>query len=283
MDLLLKHILSYLCLHIFQNHYNYENTASIFASNNTEVFRLRSAGDGIQFPDNNTFIATSNTAGGTAYEWGSIRRPASSDGGQLSIRQYSTGDTAANYPAYVGGRGGWDENTGMYFPDTDQVGLSAGGNSGLVCYPSTSAIGVAIQDCLSTRANTTSIRAREHFYHFLSQSSFTYAHMKTDIPWASSTQMYSIKFHGHEYGAAKPIDVALVWYNYSPSNAAINIGSSGTHTATVYSSDDGYTVMRITFSSGYYSAFSVSQYPTAQGCALFNVSAAAANSTASHY
>jgi len=107
--------------------------------------------------------------------------------------------------------------------------------------------------------------------------------MKTNIPWASTTQMYSIKFHGHEYGAAEPIDVSLVWYNYNPSNSAVNIGSAGTHTATVYGSSDGYTVMRITFTSGYYTAFTVSQYPTAQGCAMFNITASAANSTASHY
>ena len=264
-------------------HYNYENTASIFASNNTEVFRLRSDGIGLEFPDNNTFISTASSAGGTSYEWGSIRRPASSDGGQLSIRQYSSGDTAANYPAYAGGRSGWDENTGMYFPDTDQVGLTAGGNSGLVCYASTDARGIEVQDCLSTRANTTSTRAREHFYHFLSQATFSYAHMKTNIPWATSTQMYSIKFRGHEYGAAEPIDVSLVWYNYNPSNSAVNIGSAGTHTATVYGSSDGYTVMRITFTSGYYTAFTVSQYPTAQGCAMFNITASAANSTATHY
>ena len=262
--------------------WNYENTSMNFGTNGTESYRIRPDG-GLQFPDNNTFIATSNTAGGTPYEWGSIRRPAGSDGGQLSIRQYSTGGTAANYPAYAGGTSGWDENTGMYFPNTDQVGLTAGGNSGLVCYPSTDARGIEVQDCLSSRANTTSTRAREHFYHFLSQATFSYAHMKTNIPWASTTQMYSIKFHGHEYGAAEPIDVSLVWYNYNPSNSAVNIGSAGTHTATVYGSSDGYTVMRITFTSGYYTAFTVSQYPTAQGCAMFNITASAANSTASHY
>ena len=264
-------------------HYNYENTASIFASNNTEVFRLRSDGAGIEFPDNNTVISTANTAGGSSYEWGSFRRPATGDGGQLSIRQYSSGDTAANYPAYAGGRNGWDENTGMYFPDTDQVGLTAGGNSGLVCYPSTDARGIEVQDCLSSRANTTSTRAREHFYHFLSQATFTYAHMKTNIPWASATQMYSVKFTGHEYGAAKAVDTNLVWYNYNPSNQPVNIGSNGTHTAGLYSSSDGYTVMRITFTNGYYTAFTVSQYPTAQGCAMFNITASAANSTATHY
>ena len=105
------------------------NTPLLFGTNSTESYRIRPDG-GLQFPDNNTLIATSDTAGGTAFEWGAFRRPASSDGGQLTVRQYSSGDTAANYPAYASsnGSGTWDENTGVYFPELDQVGLTANGN-----------------------------------------------------------------------------------------------------------------------------------------------------------
>jgi len=107
---------------------------------------------------------------------------------------------------------------------------------------------------------------RDYFYHFVTFSSGGYVHMKTNISWASHTQMYSIHFEGHEYQASKAIDTTLAWYSYSPNNAAINVGSSGTHTASVYSSSDGYLVMVwYASSTTYYSGFTLSQRTTAQG------------------
>jgi len=102
-------------------------------------------------------------------------------------------------------------------------------------------------------------------------------HMKTNISWASHTQMYSIHFEGQEYQASRAIDTTLSWYSYSPSNAAINVGSYGTHTASVYSSSDGYLVMVwYANSTTYYSAFTLSQRATAQG---INTGFAVTNST----
>lgn len=109
--------------------------------------------------------------------------------------------------------------------------------------------------------------------------------MKTNISWASHTQMYSIHFEGQEYQASRAIDSTLSWYSYSPSNAAINIGSYGTHSATVYSSSDGYLVMRLDYNStAYYSAFTVSLRTTAQNInASFEITASTQGTTANQY
>ena len=119
--------------------------------------------------------------------------------------------------------------------------------------------------------------ARKYFYHHVTFSTGGYVHMKTNISWASHTQMYSIHFEGQEYQASRAIDTTLSWYSYSPSNAAINIGSYGTHSASVYSSSDGYLVMVwYANSTAYYSAFTLSQRTTAQG---INTGFAVTNST----
>ena len=116
-----------------------------------------------------------------------------------------------------------------------------------------------------------------HWYN-----SVTYHHFKTDIPWLS-TQMYSIEILGHEYGAAKAINAQLVWYNYVPSNGVTNVGSYGTHTGALYKSSDNYTVIRYTFTSGYYTRYTFNQYTTAQGLNPFNITDKAYNNTQYHY
>ena len=106
---------------------------------------------------------------------------------------------------------------------------------------------------------------RDRIYRFVTTSTGGYVHMKTNKSWTSHTQMYSVHFEGQEYQASRAIDTTLSWYSYSPSNAAINIGSYGTHTASVYQSADGYLVMVLyANSTTYYSAFTVSLRTTAQ-------------------
>jgi len=126
---------------------------------------------------------------------------------------------------------------------------------------------------------------RDRIYRFVTTTAAASAHMKTNISWASHTQMYSIHFEGQEYQASRAIDSTLSWYSYSPSNAAINIGSYGTHSATVYSSSDGYLVMRLDYNStAYYSAFTVSLRTTAQNInASFEITASTQGTTANQY
>jgi hypothetical protein len=123
---------------------------------------------------------------------------------------------------------------------------------------------------------------RENFFRYTSYASATHVHLKTDIPWGTTTQMYSVKFTGYAYSEALAVETNLVFYNYPPSSAPISIGSTGTHSATVYESSDNKIVMRITVNT-YYISFTASQYVTAQELVDFNITAVAANSSATHY
>jgi hypothetical protein len=123
---------------------------------------------------------------------------------------------------------------------------------------------------------------RENFFRYSSYASATHVHLKTDIPWGTTTQMYSVKFTGHAYNEGKAMETNLVFYNYPPSSAPVAIGSTGTHSATVYESSDNKIVMRITVAT-YYISFTASQYVTAQQLVDFNITASAANNSATHY
>jgi len=116
-------------------------------------------------------------------------------------------------------------------------------------------------------------RARMHWSHQSTAGAYRYYHMKTDIGWGTSVQMYSVQFTGHAYNNGTAINQRLVWYNYSPSNAPINIGTSGNHTATLYESSDNKIVMRLDLGAGnaYYSAFTISSFATRQGCVNFSI------------
>lgn len=119
---------------------------------------------------------------------------------------------------------------------------------------------------------------RSHFYSF-SEGTMggAYVHMKTNV-FQTTTQMYSVKFEGHDYSGSKAILCSLGWYNYQPSNGPINVGGSGSHTVSAYKSSDGYTVITIA-TGGYYTAFTLSQMLTTQGLADLTITAARSTSS----
>ena len=119
-----------------------------------------------------------------------------------------------------------------------------------------------------------SSQARLHFWSY-SVGTMTggYVHMKTNA-FQTSYQMYSVHFSGHDYSGSKSISATLGWYNYNPSNGPISIGgNAGTHSVSAYKSSDGYTVMVLGPTGGYYTAFTVSQYLTTQGLADLTITA----------
>ena len=128
-----------------------------------------------------------------------------------------------------------------------------------------------------------------HFYRFSTQQNIgaSYIHLKTDIIHASATgssaQMFSFEFKGHEYGASKPVNAHLVFYNYPPNGGAVNVGSHGTHTCDVYNSSDNKVVIRIAVTNGYYTAFTVSQHTTAQQIAEVQITSSAHTTTSNHF
>ena len=103
-------------------------------------------------------------------------------------------------------------------------------------------------------------------WHYASGGSYgpIYIHMKTNRRPDSENQMYSVTFRGHSYGQSKPINTSLCWYNYTPQDNTISVGSNGTHTASCYKSSDGYAVMTLYIPSHYYVAFTFDQFITNQ-------------------
>jgi hypothetical protein len=141
---------------------------------------------------------------------------------------------------------------------------------------------VAFTDVILARSGTSSLTNADYWY----QGKFTGSgsvHLKTSIGWGANTQMYSFHFLGHEYGQSKPIDAMLCFYNYPPQSTPISIGTSGTHSISIYQSSDGYIVFRLALGSGYYTGFTISSRNTAQGLAYPSIIATAQNTSATHF
>ena len=228
-----------------------------FGTNNQEVFRLRS--DGLQFPDNNTFIATSSTPGGSVYEWGAFRRPASSDGGQLTVRQYSSGNTAANYPAYASsnGSGTWDENTGMFFPALDKVGLTAAGNATLQVHEGEiyQAFENGFTSGEANRGQWACLGGIGHHtqYNPGASGSGAYLHIKTNVP--KSNIMFRFEYKGQAYNGQN-IDTSIIGYTYTGTSYVYSpqiqdTGNTTYNFKTPYYSSDSKLVLVVQIANNY--------------------------------
>ena len=89
----------------------------------------------------------------------------------------------------------------------------------------------------------------------------SYYHYKTNIPMNNT--MCMIEAIGYSYGSNTAIRCSWVFYTYAPSNTTINIGLqnvySGLSADGVYSSTDGYAVIRATGAS-YFSGWVFNAY-----------------------
>ena len=237
--------------------YTLVNTPLLFGTNSTERMRIRSDG-GMQYPTNNTFIATAN--GTTAYEWGAIRRPASAgDGGQLTVRQFSSGDTAANYPAYASsnGSGTWDENTGVYFPALDQVGLTANGNPTLTIEAGKK-IELYENGFTSGDANRGQRVCLGGISHIASTNpggtgSGVYLHVKTNLP--KSNIMFRFEYKGLSYSGSN-MDTSIIGYTYTGQSSVHSVGietmgSTTYNFKTPYYSSDNKLVLVLQIANNY--------------------------------
>jgi hypothetical protein len=102
-----------------------------------------------------------------------------------------------------------------------------------------------------------------------------YIHMKTSRKISDGSQMFSLTFRGHSYSDFKPINTSLVFYSYLTTGTPTSIGSSGTHTASVYKSSDGYNVLTLYIPNHYYVAFTMDQFTTNQGLVPLTITNAA--------
>jgi hypothetical protein len=89
----------------------------------------------------------------------------------------------------------------------------------------------------------------------------SYYHYKTNIPMNNT--MCMIEAIGYSYGSNIPIRTAWCFYTYAPANTTISVGLqdaySGLSAHGVYSSSDGYAVIRATGAS-YYSGWVFNAY-----------------------
>jgi len=150
--------------------------------------------------------------------------------------------------------------------------LNASGNVGIGTTAPTEKLhveGIFRAQELSLQSNTSEPKSIRNVntWQYSSTASLgaEYVHMKVDRRPDSENQMYSVTFRGHSYGASKPINTNLCWYNYSTSNNVINVGTHGSHTCYAYKSSDGYAVMVLYIPSHYYVAFTMDQFSTTQG------------------
>jgi len=211
----------------------------------------------------------------TGYHMGGIRRIGSDNGGSFRPNQYSTGATAAQYPAHAE----WDdENTGVYFPGADQVGLTAGGTVKILARTPASGSNTMLSINTDGYANAGQIN---HYlgagngdnggYRMFSGSfseiincvqnstaagSLRYWHIKTNIA-TNENIMFKATARGYAYGnSGHDIHVTRTGYMYQPTGSVITTVAtnhgSGSHTIDYYNSSDNYLVFVVDFVGSYY-------------------------------
>ena len=142
---------------------------------------------------------------------------------------------------------------------------------------------VAFTDEIMARSGTTSITNSDHVWQGKFTGNGSFIHLKTNLGWGGNTQMYSFHFLGYAYGEANPVNAQIGFYNYPPSSAPINVGSSGSHTIVLYQSSDGYIVIRIQFTNSYFTGLTMSARNTAQGVTWPSITSTAQNGTSNHF
>lgn len=98
---------------------------------------------------------------------------------------------------------------------------------------------------------------------YTTDGSLSYLHLKTNVPVSRNT-MWMVEFVGYAYGGAQNIRTAIVFH--TTANLIYGVGAAniypGLTAQTVYTSADGYAVIRVLASSFYYSGFVINAYST---------------------
>lgn len=276
----------------FRGGFFYENTSDDLAvyANDVERMRINSSGQILTGASGSIATSPSSNVGTitSGSTFGSMIAGSSGGGGtfgsNFTLNSSNAPKIAFTHTGGYGASGVFFSWGSTYFYNTTG-NVTTGGTPNLSMSITTGAGNSTVPNDIKHYDRSGNIVKRDHFYRFATTTAGASAHMKTNISWASHTQMYSIHFEGQEYQASRAIDTTLSWYSYNPSNAAINIGSYGTHSATVYQSSDGYVVMRLDYNStAYYSAFTLSMRTTAQNInSTFQVTAATQGTSSNQY
>lgn len=98
---------------------------------------------------------------------------------------------------------------------------------------------------------------------YTTDGSLSYLHLKTNVPVSRNT-MWMVEFVGYAYGGAQNIRTAIVFH--TSGSVIYRVGAAniypGLTAQTVYTSADGYAVIRVLASSFYYSGFVINAYST---------------------
>lgn len=93
--------------------------------------------------------------------------------------------------------------------------------------------------------------------------SLGYLHLKTNVPVSRNT-MWMIEFVGYAYGASTNIRAGIVFH--TSGGTIYHVGAQNTYPGltpqAVYTSGDGYAVIRVT-AAFYYTGFVINAYSTA--------------------
>lgn len=114
-----------------------------------------------------------------------------------------------------------------------------------------------IHNKLIVNPKTTGGSLIQNGFHWMTTTdgSYTYMHVKTNIPYQSN-QMYYIEAQGYNYGAAASIESVWVGYPYSGSTVIIaqdvKNWAPGITALDSYYSADNYVCLRATMPNTYY-------------------------------
>lgn len=260
---------------------NSVNAMTIDESGNVTFGEDIKVSDQIRIKADNNYLEVDQTTATnlrfylTGHHTGGIKRIGSSAGGSFRPDQYSTGSTAAQYPAHAE----WDdENTGVYFPGADQVGLTAGGEVRILARSPASGSKTMLSINTDGYANAGQVNhylgagnADNGGYRMFSgtfseiincvtasttASSLRYWHIKTNIA-TNENIMFKATARGYAYGnSGHDIHVTRTGYMYSPNAAVISTQATnhggGSHTISYYNSSDSYLVFVVDFVGSYY-------------------------------
>jgi len=84
-----------------------------------------------------------------------------------------------------------------------------------------------------------------------------YLHLKVPINVNVNSEMMWFHLTGYAFGAAKIIDETIVGYSYAPSKTILNNGASGNFSPTMYKDASGNVVLRLLFTSIYYTTLKI--------------------------
>lgn len=106
----------------------------------------------------------------------------------------------------------------------------------------------------------------------LGNTNNVYLHFKLPLKITTNNRMFHLRFRGYCYGSAKIIDETVVGYCKASAGRTEGIATKGNFSPTVYVDSNNNVIVRMFFSSIYYSTMSIDSMMVSTGAesAMFN-------------